>query len=255
MDKYLIFVDVDGTLVVSGENEMDKRIPKLFEKIQSDGNVVAVVSGRALKGILAIDGIEKAKYICGLLGNCAIDSQTKEKVLEPKLIDSAIIKELINDINSFGLKWIYKDDFMEKSCFDDPEILANFSPAIVEESEFLKDLENSNIYQILIYGKVPEDIINKHTAFDFIEMPENYYDVTLKGASKANIVERLKSIYPNHIPVAIGDSANDIEMFKCCSIKIAMGGAKDQLKQISTYITKNVEKGGVVYAIKNILKL
>jgi hydroxymethylpyrimidine pyrophosphatase-like HAD family hydrolase len=55
--------------------------------------------------------------------------------------------------------------------------------------------------------------------------------------------------------VTIGDSANDIEMFKCCSIKIAMGGAKDQLKQISTHITKNVEKGGVVYAIKNILKM
>ena len=86
-------------------------------------------------------------------------------------------------------------------------------------------------------------------------MPENYYDVTLKGMSKAIIVEKLKSIYSNHIPVAIGDSANDIEMFKGCLIKIAMGEAKDQLKEISTHITKNVEDGGVLYSIKNILKL
>lgn len=255
MKKYLIFIDIDGTLVVPGEHDMDKRIPKLFDRIQKDGHVVAVVSGRAINAILKIDGIDKAKYLCGLMGNITINAQTKERIIKPKSMDVGELKSLIEDVNNFALKWTYKDDFIEKTYFNDPEISKKYSPIIVEKSDFIKDLDNSNIFQILVDGKISENIINKYPAFDFIEMPGNYFDIVSKGISKATIVNYLKKQYPNHTSVAIGDSANDVDMFNNCSIKIAMGGASKQVKQIATYITNNVEDGGVYYAIENILKI
>ena len=255
MKKYLILIDVDGTVVATGQNSMDKRLPKLFERIKNCGHIVAIVSGRAVSAILAIEGIEKARYVCGLMGSVAIDLQTNQKIIKPKCMGVADVKGLIEDVNNLGLKWTYKDESMEKSYFNDSEIIKKYSPTIISKIEVLNDIENSNVFQILVDGKIPQSVINKYTAFDFIEMPGDYYDIVPMGASKATIVEHLKKLYPNHIPVAIGDSGNDIDMFKNCSLKIAMGQSKEQLKQISTHITKSLEEGGVFYAIENILKI
>ena len=42
---------------------MDEKIPLMFERIQAQGHIVAVVTGRALYAIYRIDGIEKAKNV------------------------------------------------------------------------------------------------------------------------------------------------------------------------------------------------
>lgn len=255
MKKYLLFIDVDGTLVPIGKQQMDEKISKGFERIQQDGHVVAIVSGRSQKSILSVSGTEKAKYLCGLMGCSVIDMQTNEQVIRPTPIDKELLRKFIEEINSLGLKWIYKDWYTEKSCFDDPELIKKYVPKIVKKEEFYKDMENLNVFQLLVNGNVPESLTKKYPEFSFIGMPGEYFDVLPKGATKANTVNYLKSLYPDHISVAIGDSANDIEMLENCSIKIVMGDAQEQLKKISTHITKSVQELGVLYAIENILKI
>ena len=255
MKRYLIFIDVDDTLVQTGQFFMDQRIPELFKRIQADGHVVAIVSGRALKGILKINGIEKAKYVCGLMGRIAINTQTNQKIMDPRSMNKNEVKSFVKEVNKLGLKWTYKDDFTEKTYFTDSEIIKKYSPEVVGEKEVYKDIENSKVFQLLVDGTLPDSIVNSYKNFEFLKMPGDYYDIITKGHSKSIIVEFLKKLYPGYISVAIGDSVNDIPMFEKCEIKIAMGNAKNQLKQISTYITKNLEENGVVYAIENILKI
>ena len=57
-----------------------------------------------------------------------------------------------------------------------------------------------------------------------------------------------------HIPIseslAIGDGFNDIEMLEKAGISIAMGNSVDELKKVSDYITKDIDKDGLYYALK-----
>ena len=49
----------------------------------------------------------------------------------------------------------------------------------------------------------------------------------------------------------IGDSINDIEMFKKCKIKVAMKNASDELKSVSSKITdKTNDEDGVANFLK-----
>jgi len=81
---------------------------------------------------------------------------------------------------------------------------------------------------------------------------ENSGEVMVKGIHKAIAIEKLL----NHLnmaiedTIAIGDGLNDIEMFEYCNIGIAMGNAKDKLKEIADYITDDVHENGLYNAFK-----
>ena len=50
--------------------------------------------------------------------------------------------------------------------------------------------------------------------------------------------------------VAIGDNFNDLSMFDISGMSIAMGNAEEEVKKKSTFITKNQNENGVVYALR-----
>lgn len=254
MQKYLIFIDVDDTLVPIGKDNMDEKISKVFEEIQNKGHIVSITTGRSLESIYKIKGIDKAKYISGLMGCTIVDGKTKKSIVEPMPMDKEVVKNFIKDISNAGYKWTYKDDYAEKTACNDDELLNKYCAKLVSKSEQDKDIQEGKIIQMLVHGNLSQDIRDKYNCFDFYNI-SGYFDVTIKGISKARAVENLKKLHPDYITVAIGDSNNDLPMFNCCDIKIAMGNAKDSVKQISDYITKSVDECGVYYAIKEILKL
>ena len=50
--------------------------------------------------------------------------------------------------------------------------------------------------------------------------------------------------------IGIGDSLNDIELIKTCSLSIAMGNAEEEIKQLADDITSSVDKDGIYKAFK-----
>lgn len=55
--------------------------------------------------------------------------------------------------------------------------------------------------------------------------------------------------------VAIGDSMNDYDMIKAAGIGVAMGNAVDKIKEISDFVTKNVDESGVSAALCKIFDI
>ncbi|GJM76512.1 5-amino-6-(5-phospho-D-ribitylamino)uracil phosphatase YwtE [Paenibacillus macerans] len=55
--------------------------------------------------------------------------------------------------------------------------------------------------------------------------------------------------------VVIGDSYNDISMFHAAGTSIAMGNAVDEIKQLSTMVTRDNNHHGVAYALNHLLEL
>ena len=51
--------------------------------------------------------------------------------------------------------------------------------------------------------------------------------------------------------MAIGDGGNDVEMLQHAGIGVAMGNARDEVKQVADYVTDSVDDNGVVNALKH----
>ena len=254
MDKYIIFVDVDGTLVKPRTNDMPRVVADEFERIKKDGHIIVIVTGRALADIYAIDGAKSASFAAALMGGVVTDCKTGEIIKEPIVLPSDDVKRFVEEIEKVGLNWTYKNDYEEKT-YCDKYLISKFFCREIDKNEFLEDLRNNNICQLLVDKKMPQGIIDKFDMFDFFYMPTDYYDVIKKGFSKAKIVKYFAALHPDYKTVAIGDSDNDIAMLKQADISIAMGNAKDELKKMCDYVTEDYEHFGVAYAIKNILKI
>lgn len=254
MDKFIIFVDVDGTLVKPRTNDMPRVVADEFERIKKDGHIIVIVTGRALADIYAIDGAKSASFAAALMGGVVADCKTGEIIKEPTVLPSDDVKRFVEEIEKVGLNWTYKNDYEEKT-YCDKYLISKFFCREIDKNEFLEDLRNNNICQLLVDKKMPQDIIDKFDMFDFFYMPTDYYDVIKKGFSKAKIVKYFAALHPDYKTVAIGDSDNDIAMLKQADISIAMGNAKDELKKMCDYVTEDYEHFGVAYAIKNILKI
>lgn len=254
MDKYIIFVDVDGTLVKPRTNDMTRVVADEFERIKKDGHIIVIVTGRALADIYAIDGAKSASFAAALMGGVVTDCKTGKIIKEPTVLPSDDVKRFVEEIEKAGLNWTYKNDYEEKT-YCDKYLICKFFCRKIDKNEFLEDLKNNDICQLLVDKKMPQDIIDKFDMFDFFYMPADYYDVIKKGFSKAEIVKYFAALHPDYKTVAIGDSDNDIAMLKQADISIAMGNANDDLKKMCDYVTEDYEHFGVAYAIKNILKI
>jgi Cof subfamily protein (haloacid dehalogenase superfamily) len=79
--------------------------------------------------------------------------------------------------------------------------------------------------------------------------------LTAAGADKGvalRIACQDHGIDPSEV-IAIGDSDNDIAMFRVAGASIAMGQASDEMKQLATAVTATNDEDGVAQAIERIL--
>ena len=51
--------------------------------------------------------------------------------------------------------------------------------------------------------------------------------------------------------MGIGDSENDIDMLEYCEIGVAVGNAKDSVKQAADYISDDIDEDGLYNAVKH----
>jgi hydroxymethylpyrimidine pyrophosphatase-like HAD family hydrolase len=78
--------------------------------------------------------------------------------------------------------------------------------------------------------------------------------VNLSNSNKAvgltKLLERF-GIAPDEA-VAFGDGLNDMEMLSLVGMGVAMGNARDELKQVADMVTLSAEEDGVRYGLKRL---
>ena len=80
-----------------------------------------------------------------------------------------------------------------------------------------------------------------------------FADINPKGINKMKAIKEMAKKYQFNLDktMAFGDGANDILMLKGCSIGVAMGNAKDEVKQVADYITTSADDDGIWNALKH----
>ncbi|WP_322970462.1 Cof-type HAD-IIB family hydrolase [Faecalibacter sp. LW9] len=79
-----------------------------------------------------------------------------------------------------------------------------------------------------------------------------FADVNPKGINKMKGIQRMSQRYHLDLSktMAFGDGGNDVPMLQGCTIGMAMGNAKDDVKEIADYVTTSADDDGIWKALK-----
>ncbi len=256
MNQKLVFIDIDGTLF---DNEHDMIHPSTIEAIRDlkkNGNLVCIASGRS-----KVLGDEVfSRYNLEFDGYVLINGQyvlVNDEVIYKKCLNKNFIKEFVSDCQSKHLDYGFMTgDETFVSSHSDRVVTAftNFKmkiPRTMNPDDLAKDLfqglifnQDATSYFSQKYAQYVRILPWIHDGADIIPLDSS------KAIGMAKICEKLHIKRENVI--AIGDSLNDIEMLQYAHIGIAMGNAKQAVKEIADFVTDDIDKDGLARALKKL---
>ena len=256
--KHVFLIDIDGTLVPVCGKRLSDSLLFTIKKLQKMGHVFVVATGRSLNSSQKVTGLSEFDYFACLMGLVIYDNANKKYIQKINLLNYDSLKGLINYLIKEKKLWFYKNFYADYTINDDKELISHQNLKKVTIDKVKKDLVEGNIFQIYVDGEIDEDIKNKYiNDFEFIKVPGNngntYYDISAKNVDKSFIVDYFRKKYKDYKIVAIGDSGNDIGMFKVADISVAMGNAKDEIKAVCDVVTSSCENNGVEEFLKQYL--
>lgn len=278
MNKNIIFFDVDGTLVdVRSSREFipDSTI-KAIQRTKEKGNLCFLCTGRSkaeIYGHILDVGFD------GIIGAGGGFVEINDEMLYHKRVP----KESINHIIDFFEE--HKFDYYIES---NGGLYA--SPKLVEGLEYITygDLKNDSearrkkteepshfIPSLKVGYDMHRDDVNKICFLEKAGFPfhkirsefENEFNVihctvpmfgddsgelSVPGVNKASAIETLITHLniPKENTFAYGDGMNDVDMLEYCQYGIAVGNAKDGLKEIADEITDDILDDGIYNSMK-----
>lgn len=268
MDKKIIFVDLDETLLNTDKTICQANKDAIQEMVNA-GHYFAVNTGRPLNGaqkIVSSLNMGKNCFILTFHGTCVYDCSKKE-IVHVKSIPSKDAIELMNEIDKFG---IYTQTFTEKRIYTkhNNATLAKYNEVtnepftLIEDYEELQDKALSKVMAIdyestgklVEFQKYYKDKENgKFTSFFSCD---EFLEYTLEGADKGYGVRFLADYLgvPIENTIAVGDEGNDISMIKAAGVGVAMVNGATQAKQVANYVTTRTNnEGGVAEVIEKFI--
>lgn len=265
--KY-IFLDIDGTLV-----GYDSKIPpsalKALQMAQANGHKIIIASGRSygmiykeLLSALDYDGIITSGGSCVMVDG---------KVIFESLIEGEDLAFVIDYFRANGINYLLlsKDKLFAEPVFNNeviPGMIANgYSKELVDQAygwnTEVEDVRLIKGGQKLAYftspylpDKISNDLGGKFYVVDFSvgEVKEDTYfgEMNNAGITKASGIDEYLAYVGGSIEdtIAIGDSANDLEMLEHAHIAVAMGNGTDAAKKAADFVTTDVDKDGIYNA-------
>jgi len=266
MKKYLIALDLDGTLLSDWQTISDKT-KNYLKELDKQGHDIDIATGRPFRSSEKFyDELElktpMINYNGGLITN------KHDPNFEPTSI--TIPKEYVIDIfnsnkdiieNAFGE--IGDDIYLYKDTEKIRPLLHYFNGAGLTVGNFDEILpSDTNGFLIVAHhgkAQIIEDYVAKHyqgkvlarnwgSHYNYVL--ELYTPETSKGNGLKYVAEHL-GYTPENI-IAFGDAHNDIEMLQYAGTGVAMINAQEVLKEHADIITEySNEEDGIVHYLKN----
>ena len=268
--KY-IFLDIDGTLHSTKINDIPKSALLAIKRAKENGNKIFLCTGRALAVSKLFLDFDVDGFIFSAGSLVYIDGK---KVFE-KTMNRETLKYLMDMADKLEVGICIEG--YEKAYYDDrgyQSLIKYFSKGrSIEETEKIM-LDNcyypmkcydykDPVSKAIIYGNSFEhiykfkdilpDSLKGVLAFADEEQSNFGLEITDKYINKATGIQHVLNQYSNvtfNDVVAIGDSANDIDMIKAASIGIAMGNAAISLKEVADFISSDILDDGVYKAFE-----
>lgn len=265
----LIALDIDGTLLNS-KKEVTKEVFDAIQMAKKKGVKVVLSTGRPLTGVQSLlkelKLNDEENYVVTFNGGLVqeISSQDVISNIEMSYEDFDIIYNELSKKHNVKIH-INTPDSVVVPYKDAPKYsiheanLNNIPVICMDESEINEDLTFCKVMLIdepeiidNIITKIPKEFHDKYTivrsAPFFLEFLNKKVN---KGSGLQALCNKL-NIDPCEV-IAVGDEENDRHMIEFAGLGVAMGNARDSIKEISNYITDNNDNHGVAKVISEFI--
>ncbi|MBQ9200508.1 MAG: HAD family phosphatase [Lachnospiraceae bacterium] len=268
MDKKILILDIDGTLVNS-KKEITKKTHDALMDIQDMGHIVVLASGRPYPGmkqyVNALSMDKKGGYAIAFNGGMIIDCKTGLPVVE-KCIPNNYVRPLYDYALDNGLGMVtYKDDMVITGTDIDNymqyEARLNFMP-LKKVRDFVSFVDYDMVKCLMTAEpniKAPRCEMELKKMFSpklNVFRSEPYFiEITTNGVDKSTTIAKLLELVdiPRENSICCGDGFNDTTMVKYAGIGVAMGNAQQIVKDNADYITASCDEDGLVEVIEKFI--
>lgn len=267
MDRKLIFLDIDGTLVAALSSP-SPGVRAAIQSVRAKGHLAFLSTGRNL-AIIGRDILEVG--FDGMVASAGAYVQAGDDILLDQLLTEAVVQECLNVFHGVGMfcriespEGIYTDPQME-------ELLrtATPDPSNSELIRMQKEIESGltirkyeeyprqGAYKLCFTSRDLDSVRKAREVlgerFDFVVHPYGEStacfngEIIPKGIDKGKGMELICNYYGASLAdtIAFGDSMNDAEMLKCAGIAVAMGNACNELKALADTVCEDVQHDGI----------
>lgn len=275
MGKYkLIAMDMDGTLL-NDEKEISPKTLKTLERLQKDGTLLTICTGRNISGIEKYMELLKPKgpVIC-CNGAIIMSAGGKETLMNCTMNkdDARSIYDLGLQLGATLLIWcgnaFYTNELNERSYGYrkysglDPVFLEDFEA--LNEKGITKILFCHNPEQVNEYLKIVEekeqeireaedtdcnnDLFTDTTYCKSLPIFLEFFSKRVSKGKALEFISKHLGIALNET-VAFGDGMNDYPLIEKSGLGIAMGNSCRELKETANFVTLDNENDGIAFAI------
>lgn len=249
--KYFFF-DIDGTLSTSLNNlpQIPKSTKLALQKLKDDGHFLAIATGRSYSMAKAyLDQYDFENMVCDG-GNSIVINR---KLVQCKPLDHQLCIELIEECKKKNIIWTFSPENAPYRLAPDTRFL-DYTKDTYLETRIIKGLdpnEYDNIFKLYIAGDVGiEDELETLKKLPYLRYgPYIFVESDDKAVGIKTIMDHYHADY--HDVVVFGDGKNDLKMFSEDWTSIAMGNAVDELKEIATFVTSDVDDDGIYNACEH----
>ena len=260
----LIALDIDGTLLNS-EKKITNEVFNSIQEAKKAGAKVVLSTGRPLPGVTPLlDELnlnDDGDYVICFNGAVVQEVKSKKVLSNIQMCHDDFV--LINDIAKQNNTHIHINtptnlivpektaskytmheanlNNIDVVCMKEEDIDDNITYCkimIVDEPEKLEEvLEN-----------IPKELFDKYT---IVRSAPFFLEFLNKNANKGAALKILCNTIniPISKSIAVGDEENDQHMIKMAGLGVAMGNARDSIKDIANYVTCSNNEHGVAKVI------
>lgn len=264
----LIALDIDGTLL----NSQKKITSDVFDSIQKakkSGAKVVLSTGRPLPGVTPLlnelNLNDEGDYVICFNGAVVQEVKSKKVIsnIEMTYEDFKNIYEVVKELNTkvhINTPTNLITPHKEPSEYTVHESVLNKIPIVYKSEEEINNSITFCKIMIVDHPERLEDILKVlpnelHEKYTVVRSAPFFLEFLNKKANKGTALKALcNSIdIPIEKTIAVGDEENDQHMIKMAGLGVAMGNARDSIKEISDYITTSNNDNGVANVINKFI--
>jgi len=258
-EKWLIAVDLDGTLFQTNHQISSRTMNSLHRVIERGHDLVIVTGRSSYSAVPRLQSIPDGVRVICSNGAYEYDKAKKEILWAnclPGSTSSRIREKIIEKLPTASFGWESRNGL-------------SYEPIFLEEAGGADTLEQGGIYENLIdsdvikifvrmpqkcggeLAKILQALLGSEAEVSSSGAP--FVEITAAGVNKGHSLAKV-ALELGHKPdrtVAFGDNQNDISMLTWAGESVAMGNAISELKAIAKKITLSNSEDGVAHYLEN----
>lgn len=265
----LVALDLDGTLL-TGKRTIAPSSIATIKRVRERGIEVILVTGRHHTAVYPYHWQLELNTPAICCNGTYVYDFARQRVLTSDPLDKNTSRTLVDWSEHHGIHMLlYSDDviiyreinenlrsFLAWSTTLPENVRPHVRPA---EGDFHEEVEKADqIWKFLVTAENSPAMadsleeIATTLPIDYEWSWDNRVDINPYGNSKGRRLEeiaRRKGLLPSEV-LAIGDQMNDITMLRFAGMGVAMGNAREEVKETADYVTAGNEEDGVAAALE-----